>query len=243
MYFLHARWYFPSMGRFLSADPLRGDPAQPQSLNLYAYVRGNPLNAVDPDGRAALWLTPSRERAMAMAASEAEQFSRWAMEALSYTTWVISFTIPLLTVYADDGHGGKTALLIEDPLFREFRDLFVDLFLKGAWGLRPGMEAAAWGVRDPQTGRPKLVSWGATPEDSKFRLSVRGTGIPAGTVLQVHTHPVRSQGGRFLDPRPSEAEKALAKILGRPVYVLSRGAVWVALPGGEPRQIVTGIWW
>jgi RHS repeat-associated protein len=53
LYFLHARWYFPSMGRFLSADPVRGDPAQPQSLNLYAYVRGNPLNAVDPDGRTA----------------------------------------------------------------------------------------------------------------------------------------------------------------------------------------------
>jgi RHS repeat-associated protein len=51
LYFLHARWYFPYMGRFLSADPVRGDPAQPQSLNLYAYVRGNPLNAVDPDGR------------------------------------------------------------------------------------------------------------------------------------------------------------------------------------------------
>uniref|UniRef100_A0A7C2NJF5 Transglycosylase SLT domain-containing protein n=1 Tax=Thermoanaerobaculum aquaticum TaxID=1312852 RepID=A0A7C2NJF5_9BACT len=72
LYFLHARWYFPSMARFLSPDPVRGDPAQPQSLNLYAYVRGNPLNAVDPDGRAALWLTPSRERAMAMAASEAD---------------------------------------------------------------------------------------------------------------------------------------------------------------------------
>jgi RHS repeat-associated protein len=54
LYFLHARWYFPSMGRFLSPDPVRGDPAQPQSLNLYAYVRGNPLNAVDPDGRITL---------------------------------------------------------------------------------------------------------------------------------------------------------------------------------------------
>ena len=53
LYFLHARWYFPYMGRFLSPDPVRGDPAQPQSLNLYAYVRGNPLNAVDPDGRTA----------------------------------------------------------------------------------------------------------------------------------------------------------------------------------------------
>jgi len=54
LYFLHARWYFPYMGRFLSPDPVRGDPAQPQSLNLFAYVRGNPLNAVDPDGRITL---------------------------------------------------------------------------------------------------------------------------------------------------------------------------------------------
>ena len=45
LYFLHARWYFPAMGRFLSPDPVRGDPAQPQSFHLYAYVRGNPLNA------------------------------------------------------------------------------------------------------------------------------------------------------------------------------------------------------
>jgi RHS repeat-associated protein len=50
LYFLHARWYFAYMGRFLSPDPLRGDPAQPQSLNLYAYVRGNPINFVDPFG-------------------------------------------------------------------------------------------------------------------------------------------------------------------------------------------------
>jgi RHS repeat-associated protein len=52
LYFLHARWYFPYMGRFLSADPVRGDPTQPQSLNLFAYVTDNPLNFVDPWGLA-----------------------------------------------------------------------------------------------------------------------------------------------------------------------------------------------
>jgi RHS repeat-associated protein len=52
LYFLHARWYFPYMGRFLSADPVRGDPAQPQSLNLFAYVTDNPLNFVAPWGLA-----------------------------------------------------------------------------------------------------------------------------------------------------------------------------------------------
>jgi RHS repeat-associated protein len=50
LYFLHARWYFPSMARFLSPDPLRGNPARPQSLNLYAYVANNPVNLVDPWG-------------------------------------------------------------------------------------------------------------------------------------------------------------------------------------------------
>jgi RHS repeat-associated protein len=45
--YMHARYYAPMAGRFFSPDPVRGDPAQPQSLNLYAYVRGNPINFVD----------------------------------------------------------------------------------------------------------------------------------------------------------------------------------------------------
>jgi len=48
--YMHARYYAPMAGRFFSVDPVRGDPAQPQSLNLYAYVRGNPINFVDPWG-------------------------------------------------------------------------------------------------------------------------------------------------------------------------------------------------
>lgn len=39
-------------GRFLSVDPGKDwDPAQPQSWNMYSYVRNNPVNRVDPDGR------------------------------------------------------------------------------------------------------------------------------------------------------------------------------------------------
>ncbi len=49
---MHARTYWPSLGRFTSVDPGRDhDPKVPQSWNLYAYVRGNPLNSFDPDGR------------------------------------------------------------------------------------------------------------------------------------------------------------------------------------------------
>jgi RHS repeat-associated protein len=45
-----ARWYDPSLGRFVSADTIVPDPANPQSLNRFAYVRNNPLRYTDPSG-------------------------------------------------------------------------------------------------------------------------------------------------------------------------------------------------
>jgi len=36
------------LGRFLSPDPLMGNLNDPQSLNLYAYVRNDPQNMDDP---------------------------------------------------------------------------------------------------------------------------------------------------------------------------------------------------
>lgn len=48
-----ARHYDSGFGRFMSPDPtgiFLGDLNDPQQLNLYAYVRGNPINRVDPMG-------------------------------------------------------------------------------------------------------------------------------------------------------------------------------------------------
>ncbi|BCW93939.1 MAG: hypothetical protein KatS3mg007_1833 [Thermoanaerobaculum sp.] len=53
LYFLHARWYFPQLARFLSPDPVRGFVGLGQSFNLYAYVRNNAPNLIDPFGLAA----------------------------------------------------------------------------------------------------------------------------------------------------------------------------------------------
>jgi RHS repeat-associated protein len=46
-----ARYYGSALGRFTSPDSLVDQhPANPQSWNLYAYVRNNPLAAIDPTG-------------------------------------------------------------------------------------------------------------------------------------------------------------------------------------------------
>jgi RHS repeat-associated protein len=56
-----ARYYSSAMGRFLSPDwAAKAEPVpyakldDPQSLNLYAYVRNNPLVRIDADGHATL---------------------------------------------------------------------------------------------------------------------------------------------------------------------------------------------
>jgi len=48
--YLRARYYDPSIGRFISADPYLGRMAEPVTQNRYIYVHNNPLLFVDPSG-------------------------------------------------------------------------------------------------------------------------------------------------------------------------------------------------
>ena len=47
---MNGRVYDPRLGRFLSPDPIVGDPTSSQSWNLYSYVGNNPLSYADPTG-------------------------------------------------------------------------------------------------------------------------------------------------------------------------------------------------
>jgi len=54
LYYFGARYYDPTLYRFLSSDPvIATDRAvyNPQRWNLYAYCLDNPLNLIDVDGR------------------------------------------------------------------------------------------------------------------------------------------------------------------------------------------------
>jgi RHS repeat-associated protein len=52
--YMHARYYNPFMGRFLSLDPaldMDGSLKSPQMWNRYAYVLNNPIRFTDPTGK------------------------------------------------------------------------------------------------------------------------------------------------------------------------------------------------
>lgn len=48
--YAYGRFYSSRLGRFMSMDPLSGSIGNPQSLNRYAYVQNDPINAIDPTG-------------------------------------------------------------------------------------------------------------------------------------------------------------------------------------------------
>lgn len=48
--YLRARYYDPTLGRFISPDPFLGRLAEPITQNRYVYVKNNPLGFTDPSG-------------------------------------------------------------------------------------------------------------------------------------------------------------------------------------------------
>jgi RHS repeat-associated protein len=60
LYYLRARYYNPNTGRFLSRDPNEGNAYDPKALHKYLYASGDPVNRIDPLGRADLFETGAR---------------------------------------------------------------------------------------------------------------------------------------------------------------------------------------
>jgi RHS repeat-associated protein len=80
--YMHARYYVPFAGRFLSVDPGRDwDLREPQSWNMYAYVRNNPVNNTDPDGK---WCFPCLAPLVPIAVRAAPAVGRAGQRAYVY---------------------------------------------------------------------------------------------------------------------------------------------------------------
>jgi RHS repeat-associated protein len=58
LYYMRARFYSPSIRRFVNQDVLLGTVVNGQSLNRFAFVNGNPVSFVDPDGQVPIVVVP-----------------------------------------------------------------------------------------------------------------------------------------------------------------------------------------
>jgi len=79
LYYFGARYYDPTIGRFITEDPHPGSLSDPQSLNRYVYCRNNPHKYTDPDGREPLTITAL------LFAMAAQGFISSAISTVSYT--------------------------------------------------------------------------------------------------------------------------------------------------------------
>jgi RHS repeat-associated protein len=70
-----ARWYLPTLARFMAPDSLKGNPALPTSLNRLAYAADDPLTLWDPTGLRPLCgegCTPQEEAELVRAWAQAQ---------------------------------------------------------------------------------------------------------------------------------------------------------------------------
>ena len=54
LHYFGARYYHSTFPRFISPDPVGGNPMLPITWNRYLYCRNDPVNYLDPDGRDAI---------------------------------------------------------------------------------------------------------------------------------------------------------------------------------------------
>ncbi len=136
-YDYNARQYDATLGRFLQADSIVPDPANPQSLNRYAYTLNNPLRYIDPSGHRECiddecnWgLSPNTDRVVPL--KGIPQHYRFSEKQWSgITTWGQHFGLPIEFV---------TGVLAAEVLYdTDWYDSIIDpaIWLAGKWGSIP----------------------------------------------------------------------------------------------------------
>lgn len=130
--YLRARWYDQNNGRFNRLDPFFGNNEDPQSLHKYAYVHGNPVNSIDPNGLSPLAISLNslavRKSVSAISLAAVRKVFKSAVFTLAAITVgtqaidAISEAITLVQNSSDLIHAYQQAFQILKDHFRNFRD-------------------------------------------------------------------------------------------------------------------------
>lgn len=152
-----AREYDPSLGRWLSADSIVPDPANPQSLNRYSYVSNNPLRYVDPSGHTKEDVVEEIESSGPFVVENPDDWTEEELVLLRDTIinhtfregWASAKEIILRRqdVYIDENGRKNRAVGGEFDDSKSHEHLYTITIFDAAWSLEPAMTFEALGPR------------------------------------------------------------------------------------------------
>ncbi len=183
--YMHARYFRPIFGRFLSADPAAGSAKESRRWNRYSYVAGNPLRFTDPTGQylcsdkagcadfdAARLATLQSTRATAEERAAAAAFGE-----LGEPNGV--------TVRSGDPGKGNAAGTLNSPVFGVEGDKAVVKSVKSETVVRPGLsknEEQAVVVHEGShilDARARAASWNPLTERFERAISYAESEVPS----------------------------------------------------------------
>ena len=123
---MHARMYIPTIGRFTSIDPVKGNPSSSQSWNRYAYTRNNPTTRIDPDGRRDQNFDPHEQRMAAQAAKDPALREQLRQQNRRTLHGMVAITASVVSFILDPRGAGKNGVAGAADSLKEEHDRGAD---------------------------------------------------------------------------------------------------------------------
>jgi RHS repeat-associated protein len=260
LYYEYQRWYDPSIGRFISQDPVAGHLSDPQSLNAYIYVENSPVTNTDPTGECPWCIAALLGAAIGAAVGygwcvastggwTSSECGKQALEG-AIVGGVIGLTLGLAAVDEGPLKQGTDELVNTADFWSNTESTTTVTTTRApvittpaSEGATPGLETAEGGQRyaAQSLGRPGLVQYGPGPSEPGWSSAYATTGD--------YSTPAEVRAGLSLHGgNPATWVRDVAAPKGYPMQVSQVRALW-GQPGGgiqyevaDPSVWIVGPW-